>query len=227
MNKKLKILFEDNHLLIVNKLPGQLVQGDKTGDSSLLDFGKAYIKEKYNKPGKVFLGLCHRLDRPTSGIVIFARTSKALSRINKMFQLKQIDKTYWAIVNTLPEKPNGKLVDYLIKNEKQNKSKVVSASNTNAKKAILKYKLIQKLDRYYLLEIKLETGRHHQIRTQLAAQNMIIKGDVKYGARRPNKDKSIHLHARGVEFVHPVSKEILKIIAVPPEKDVIWKSLSV
>ncbi len=217
-----RILYEDNHVIVVNKLPSEIVQGDKTGDATLPDAIKAYLKEKYNKPGNVFCGVVHRLDRPTSGAVIFARTSKALERLNAQFREKETNKVYWAIVENKPEKASGRLVHFLRKNESQNKSYVVDAKTNGAKEAILSYKLIQSSERYHLLEIALETGRHHQIRTQLAAIGCIIKGDLKYGAKRSNEDGSICLHARKISFSHPTTKEIIEIIAPVPEVG-IWR----
>ncbi len=217
----MQILYEDNHLIIVNKACSEIVQGDKTGDESLIDKLKAYIKEKYNKPGDVFLGLVHRLDRPTSGIVIFARTSKALSRMNQIFKDKNIKKIYWAVVDKPPPQESGYLEHYLLKNQKQNKSYAYERQKANTKKASLSYSLKGRTNRYYLLEVELHTGRHHQIRAQLAKIGLHIKGDLKYGAPRSNPDGGIHLHARMVEFVHPVKKELLKIVAEPPE-DVLW-----
>lgn len=219
--ENLQVLLEDNHLIIVNKRSGDIVQGDKTGDKPLSDVVKEYIKDKYNKPGNVFLGTVHRLDRPTSGIVIFARTSKALERLNKMLREKTIKKTYWAVVEKFPKKEKNTLVDFLKKNSKNNKSTAYKNEIDGSKKAILHYKLLKKLDNYSLLEIDLETGRHHQIRVQLSTIGSIIKGDLKYGAKRSNKDGSIHLHARKIEFIHPVNKELIKIIA-PTPKDAIW-----
>ena len=197
------------------------MQGDKTGDKPLSEMVKEYIKVKYNKPGEVYLGVTHRIDRPTSGIVIFARTSKALTRLNKMFQDKTIEKTYWAVVEKFPKKENDTLVNYLKKNPKNNKSTAYAKEIDGSKKAILHYQLLKKLDNYSLLEIDLETGRHHQIRVQLSNIGSIIKGDLKYGAKRSNKDGSINLHARKIEFTHPVSKELIKITA-PTPKDAIW-----
>jgi len=217
----LEILFEDNHLIIINKQPGELTQGDITKDQTLGDKVKLYIKKKYNKPGDVFLGITQRLDRPTSGLIIFSKTSKALSRLNKMFKNNEIKKTYWAIVKKIPEKEKIKLENHLLKNQKQNKSYVTNSSNKKAKKAILYYESILNLDNYSLLKIKLETGRHHQIRTQLSYFGMPIKGDLKYGFSRPNSDGSIHLHSRMIDFTHPVSKKQIKIIANPP-KNKIW-----
>jgi len=208
----LEILFEDNHLIIINKQPGELTQGDITKDQTLGDKVKLYIKKKYNKPGDVFLGITHRLDRPTSGLIIFSKTSKALSRLNKMFKNNEIKKTYWAIVKKIPEKEKIKLENHLLKNQKQNKSYVTNSSNKKAKKAILYYESILNLDNYSLLKIKLETGRHHQIRTQLSYFGMPIKGDLKYGFSRPNSDGSIHLHSRMIDFTHPVSKKQIKIL---------------
>jgi len=217
----LEILFEDNHLIIINKQPGELTQGDITKDQTLGDKVKLYIKKKYNKPGDVFLGITHRLDRPTSGLIIFSKTSKALSRLNKMFKNNEIKKTYWAIVKKIPEKEKIKLENHLLKNQKQNKSYVTNSSNKKAKKAILYYESILNLENYSLLKIKLETGIHHQIRTQLSYIGMPIKGDLKYGFSRPNSDGSIHLHSRMINFTHPVSKKQIKIIANPP-KNKIW-----
>tara|TARA_B110000908_G_scaffold14293_1_gene16372 strand:+ start:279 stop:965 length:687 start_codon:yes stop_codon:yes gene_type:complete len=217
----LEVLFEDNHLLIVNKRSGDIVQGDKTGDKPLSDVAKEYIKEKYNKPGEVYLGVVHRLDRPTSGIIVFARTSKALERLNKMLRERTISKTYWAVVKNTPLKEKGSLIHFLKKNPKNNKSTVFTKETVTSKKAILHYSVIKKLDNYSLLEIDLETGRHHQIRAQLAYIGSPIKGDLKYGASRSNKDGSIHLHARKILFTHPVSKENISILA-PIPNEVIW-----
>lgn len=217
------VLYEDNHLIIVNKKAGEITQGDKTGDTPLPEKVKLWIKEKYKKPGNVFLGVVHRLDRPTSGVVVFAKTSKALSRMNKMFQEKQIQKTYWAIVEKKPQKSSGELIDHLKKNEKQNKSYVVTPKNDKTiKKAILEYQLTNSSDKYHLIEVKPLTGRHHQIRVQLANQGSIIKGDLKYGAKRSNSDGSICLHARRIEFIHPVSNESIEVIAPVPD-DSLWK----
>ena len=217
----LQVLHEDNHLVVINKRAGDIVQGDKTGDKPLSDVVKEYIKDKYNKPGAVYLGTVHRLDRPTSGVVIYARTSKALERLNKMLREKTIKKTYWAVVEKFPKKENDTLVNYLKKNPKNNKSTAYAKEIDGSKKAILHYQLLKKLDNYSLLEIDLETGRHHQIRVQLSNIGSIIKGDLKYGAKRSNKDGSINLHARKIEFTHPVSKELIKITA-PTPKDAIW-----
>jgi 23S rRNA pseudouridine1911/1915/1917 synthase len=217
----LQVLFEDNHLFIVNKRPGDIVQGDKTGDTPLSEIVKEYIAEKYNKPGAVYLGVVHRLDRPTSGIVVFARTSKALARLNKLFSERETQKTYWAIVKNSPEKASDTLVHYLRRNPKQNKSYANKNEVPNSKKAILHYSILKKLDRYTLIEIELETGRHHQIRAQLSAIGCPIKGDLKYGFDRSNKDGSIHLHARRLSFMHPIKKESVSIEAAPP-LDVIW-----
>lgn len=219
----LAILHEDNHTIVINKRPSDIVQGDKTGDETLPDKIKTYLKEKYDKPGNVFCGVVHRLDRPTSGAVVFARTSKALERLNKQFREKETNKIYWAIVESKPSKNTDRLVHWLRKNEKQNKSYVVDGSKSNdAKEAILTYRLLQSSDNYFLLEISLETGRHHQIRCQLATIGCIIKGDVKYGARRANKDASIHLHARSLTFNHPTSQEEIKVIAPVPDEP-LWK----
>lgn len=217
----LQVLFEDNHIIIINKRAGDIVQGDKTGDKPLSDVVKEYIKDKYNKPNNVYLGVVHRLDRPTSGIVIFAKTSKALTRLNKILREKTIYKTYWAVVKNKP-KEEETLTNWLKKNPKNNKSTAFNKETIDCKKAILHYKIIKKLDTYFLLEIDLETGRHHQIRCQLANIDSPIKGDLKYGFNRSNKDASIHLHARKIEFIHPVSKEKIAVIA-PTPNDVIWK----
>ena len=219
--ENLEVLFEDNHIIIVNKKAGDITQGDKTGDKPLSDVVKEYVKEKYNKPGSVFIGTVHRLDRPTSGIVIFARTSKALERLNKMLRDKTINKTYWAIVKNAPKKDNDTLINFLKKDTKKNKSFVYKKEISGSKEATLHYKTIKKLDNYFLLEINLETGRHHQIRTQLSFIGSPIKGDLKYGFNRSNKDGSISLHARKIDFVHPVSKENISIIA-PTPNDAIW-----
>ncbi len=217
----LDILFEDNHLIIVNKIPGDLSQGDITRDQTLGDKVKSYLKKKYNKKGNVYLGIAHRLDRPTSGVIVFTKTSKALSRINELFKKNDIKKTYWAIVNSMKEKNSDKLVNHLIKNKKQNKSYVTNSSNKESKKAILNYKKILDLEKYSLLSVKLETGRHHQIRTQLANIGYPIKGDLKYGYPRSNKDGSILLHSRKISFVHPINKKNIKITANPPKNN-IW-----
>jgi len=219
----LQILFEDNHLIIVNKRSGDIVQGDKTGDTPLSEIVKEYIKEKYHKPGNVFLGVVHRLDRPTTGIVVFAKTSKALERFNKMLRNKTVSKTYWAVVKNKPAKESDTLTGFLKKNPKNNKSTSYSSEIEGSKKAILHYKLIKSLNNYHLLEVDLETGRHHQIRCQLSAIGSPIKGDLKYGFDRSNKDASIHLHARKIEFIHPVSKENISLIA-PTPNDVIWEA---
>ncbi len=215
----IEVLYEDNHLIAVNKKSGDIVQGDKTGDTPLSDFVKEYIKKKYNKPGEVFLGTIHRLDRPTSGIVLYARTSKALIRMNEQFREKKVQKTYWAVVENLPPNTIDTLDNYLRKNQKQNKSYVTK--NKGGKHAILDYKLLKKLENFYLLEIRPQTGRHHQIRVQLANIGCIIKGDLKYGAKRSNKDASIHLLAQKLEFIHPVKKEPITIVA-PTPKDSVW-----
>lgn len=219
------VLYEDNHIIIVNKAPGEIVQGDKTGDKPLSEIVKEFLKEKYNKPGNVFCGVTHRLDRPTSGVVVFAKTSKALSRLNEMFKKGEMDKTYWAIVKKLPEKPEAILTHYLIKNERTNKSMAYDVEKPNTKKATLRYKLIRQSQNYFLLEVDLETGRHHQIRCQLAKIGSPIKGDLKYGAERSNPDGSISLHARSISFVHPVSKEKIHVVAPMPE-DSLWKAFA-
>lgn len=217
----LEVLYEDNHIIAVNKRPSDIVQGDKTGDTPLSDFVKQYIKEKYNKPGEVFIGTVHRIDRPVSGIVLFARTSKALTRLNQMFQGKEIQKTYWAVVKNKPKQPEGKLVHYLIKNEAKNMSRAYEKEQPGTLRSELDYSLICSSDNYHLLEIKPMTGRHHQIRVQLSSMGCPIKGDLKYGFDRSNKDASIHLHARQVEFIHPVKKEAVVIVA-PPPNEVLW-----
>ncbi len=217
----LQILHEDNHIIIVNKRVGDIVQGDKTGDTPLSDIVKQYIKEKYNKAGNVYLGVVHRLDRPTSGIVIFAKTSKALERLNKMLREKSIKKTYWAIVKNTPKKEKDTLKNWLKKNPKNNKSTAFDRECDGSKHAILHYKVIKKLDNYALLEIDLETGRHHQIRCQLAKIGSVIKGDLKYGASRSNKNGGIHLHARKISFIHPVNQTKIEVTALTPN-DVLW-----
>jgi len=215
----LEVLYEDNHLIAINKRSGDITQADKTGDPPLSDFIKTYIKNKYNKPGEVFLGTIHRLDRPTSGIVLYARTSKALKRMNEQFKNKKVKKTYWAIVNNAPPNISGTLENYLQKNQKQNKSYITK--KTNGKQAILDYKILKKLNNFYHLEIKPKTGRHHQIRVQLANIGCIIKGDLKYGSQRSNKDASIDLLAKKLEFIHPIKQKSIKIIA-PIPKTSIW-----
>ena len=230
------VLYEDNHIIAVNKTCNEIVQGDKTGDTPLSETVKAYIKDKYNKPGEVFLGVTHRLDRPTSGVVLFARTSKALTRLNEMFKShEQIKKTYWAIVQGAPKVPEARLENWLVRNEAQNKSYIVRTKDRfaegqktidkNAKQAILSYKTLVKGEHYTLLEVNLETGRHHQIRCQLAAIGCPIKGDLKYGAKRSNPDGGICLHARKIEFIHPVKKEIICITASVPN-DSLWQQFA-
>ena len=221
--QNLQILYEDNHLIAVNKRPGDIVQGDKTGDMPLSEIVKQYIKEKYNKPGNVYLGVAHRLDRPTSGIVVFAKSSKALPRLNKLFAEKEAKKTYWAVVKNMPPKTRDTLTHWLKRNTKQNKSYANKKEVPDSKKAGLDYEIIKKLDNYFLLEIDLITGRHHQIRSQLTAIGCPIKGDLKYGFDRSNKDGSIHLHARKLMFIHPVKKEKLELIA-PPPNDPVWNA---
>ncbi|HDO06743.1 MAG TPA: RNA pseudouridine synthase [Bacteroidetes bacterium] len=216
-----RILFEDNHLIVVNKLPSEIVQGDKTGDKPLSEALKRYLKEKYHKPGDVFLGVIHRLDRPVSGVVVFAKTGKALSRMNELVKQRAMQKTYWAIVKNKPPEKEGKLVHYLMRNTIKNKSFVSKTSGPDRKEAVLSYKLLASGERYHLLEVDLYTGRHHQIRAQLAAIGCPVKGDLKYGFPRSNPDASISLHARKVSFVHPVKKETLAITAEPPD-DTLW-----
>lgn len=220
------VLYEDNHIIIVNKAPGEIVQGDKTGDKPLSEMVKEYLKKKYNKPGNVFCGVTHRLDRPTSGVVMFAKTGKALSRLNEMFRNGEVDKTYWAIVKDCPAKNEGRLTHYLIKDEKTNKSKAYTVEKPHSKKAELHYRMIAASQNYYLLEIDLETGRHHQIRVQLAKMGSPIKGDLKYGFPRSNPDGSICLHARTISFIHPVSKERVKVTAPVPDEN-LWKAIEV
>jgi len=210
------VVYEDNHLIIVNKTASEIVQGDKTGDTPLSETVKQYIKEKYAKPGNVFLGVVHRLDRPVSGLVVFAKTSKALARLNEMFRNSEVKKTYWAIVKQRPPQDEGELVNYLVRNEKQNKSYAYDKEVKNSKKAVLHYRLIGHSQNYFLLEVDLKTGRHHQIRCQLAKMGCPIKGDLKYGFARSNPDGSIGLHAHRVKFVHPVSKELIDVTAPLP-----------
>lgn len=220
----LQILHEDNHLIVINKRVGDIVQGDKTGDKPLSDVVKEYIKDKYNKPGEVFLGVVHRLDRPTSGIVVFARTSKALTRMNELFSNRETQKTYWAVVKNKPSKNADNLVHYIKRNEKNNTSKAHIKEVPESKLASLDYTIIKELDNYFALEINLHTGRHHQIRAQLSAIGSPIKGDLKYGFDRSNPDGGIHLHARKLNFIHPVNKEEITITA-PTPTDSIWNSL--
>ena len=221
----MKVVYEDNHIIIVNKRSGEIVQGDKTGDKPLSDIVKEYIKEKYNKPGNVFLGVVHRLDRPVSGLVVFAKTSKSLSRLNDMFRTGDVHKTYWAITKRRDIAPEGTLTDWLTRNERQNKSYAHDHEVAGAKKAVLKYKVRSVSDNYMLLEVTLLTGRHHQIRCQLAHMGCPIKGDLKYGAPRSNPDGSISLHSRRVEFVHPVSKEQICVEAEVPA-DRLWQEIA-
>jgi 23S rRNA pseudouridine1911/1915/1917 synthase len=221
-NPELHIIYEDNHVIVVNKKASDIVQGDKTGDETLPDKIKAYLKEKYQKPGNVFCGVVHRLDRPTSGVVIFARTSKALERLNAQFREKETNKTYWAIVESKPTEMEGTLIHFLKKNEQQNKSYATLKEVPGSKKAVLHYRFLLSSDRYHLLEVKLETGRHHQIRCQLASIGSIIKGDVKYGAKRANSDGSISLHARSLSFFHPTTKELIQVVA-PVPNEAVWQ----
>ena len=218
--------YEDNHIVVVNKTSSEIVQGDKTGDTPLSEMVKQYLKEKYNKPGNVFIGVTHRLDRPVSGLVVFAKTSKALPRLNEMFRNGEVKKTYWAIVKECPKETEGELVHYLVRNEKQNKSYAYDKEVKNSKKAVLHYKLIGHSQNYYLLEVDLKTGRHHQIRCQLAKMGCPIKGDLKYGFPRSNPDGSICLHARTVQFVHPVSKEMIRLTAPVPEGN-LWNGFEI
>ncbi|MBI3502784.1 MAG: RNA pseudouridine synthase [Bacteroidetes bacterium] len=214
----MEILFEDNHLIAVNKKPSEIVQGDKTGDEPLSEKVKKYLKAKYNKPGEVFLGVIHRIDRPVSGVVIFAKTSKALARMNELFRTKEVKKTYWAVVKNKPEPESGNLIHYLKKNEQKNISRAYEKEMEGSLKAELEYKISCHSENYFLLEINPHTGRHHQIRVQLSAIGCPIKGDVKYGFKRTNEDASIHLHARKVEFIHPIKKESITITANPPDE---------
>jgi 23S rRNA pseudouridine1911/1915/1917 synthase len=217
----LQVLYEDNHIIIVNKRVGDIVQGDKTGDKPLSDVVKDYIKDKYNKPGNVYLGVTHRLDRPTTGIVVFTKTSKVLPRFNKLFSDKKINKTYWAVVKQIPEKEKATLIHWLKKNPKNNKSSAYNTEIKDSKKAILHYEVIKQLNNYFLLEVNLETGRHHQIRCQLSSIGSSIKGDLKYGFDRSNIDGGIHLHSRKIDFIHPVSKKDISVLAPTPQ-DPIW-----
>lgn len=217
------VLYEDNHIIIINKRAGEIVQGDKTGDESLCDTLKQYLKEKYNKPGNVFVGLPHRLDRPVSGIVVFAKTSKALERLNEMFRTSAVKKIYWAITRGMPQEQECELTHWILRNEKMNKSFAYPKEVKGSKHAILKYKVISNGDNYNLLEVELKTGRHHQIRCQLSAIGCPIKGDLKYGAKRSNPDGSISLHARRIEFIHPVSKQAISVTA-PVPNDKLWKT---
>lgn len=225
MSYQLDVLYEDNHIIVVNKKPSDIVQGDKTGDKPLSDIVKDYIKHKYNKPGDVFLGVVHRLDRPVSGVVLFARTSKALTRLNQLFKDRKVEKVYWAVVKNKPPRDSDTLVHYLKKNQAKNKSFVCNPKDKEALKCELSYELIASSDNFYLLEVKPKTGRHHQIRVQLAAIGCAIKGDVKYGYSRTNDNASIHLHARKLSFIHPVKKEAVEIVAAPP-KDPLWDYFS-
>lgn len=219
---QIEVLHTDNHSIVINKRPGDIVQGDKTGDEPLSEKVKQYIGETFNKPGNVFCGVVHRLDRPTSGAIVFARTSKGLSRLNEQFRGKSTKKVYWAVVEGMPEKKEATLTHYLKRNEKQNKSYASDKESEDSKKAVLHYKWLQSSDKYHLLEVTLETGRHHQIRCQLSKIGCIIKGDLKYGAKRSNKDGSIHLHARELEYDHPTSKERVKVIAPVPQEP-LWQ----
>ena len=220
----MNVIYEDNHIIVVNKESGEIVQGDKTGDTPLSDCVKDYLKRKYQKPGNVFLGVVHRLDRPVRGLVVFAKTSKALSRLNEMFRKGEVHKTYWAIVKNAPKEPSGRLTHWICRNEKQNKSYAYNSEVSGSKKAVLDYRLLASGDNYHILEIRLLTGRHHQIRCQLSAMGSPIRGDLKYGAQRSNPDGSISLLSRHVEFVHPVSKELVSLDA-PLPKDNLWQKI--
>jgi 23S rRNA pseudouridine1911/1915/1917 synthase len=218
----LQVLHEDNHVIVVNKRPSDIVQGDKTGDVTMPDQIKEFLRVKYNKPGNIFCGVVHRLDRPTSGAVVFAKTSKALTRLNEQFREKDTQKVYWAVVEKAPQSNTGHLENFLLKNEKQNKAYVHQKEVSGSKKAILDYRVLAQSDKYTLVEVTLHTGRHHQIRAQMAHIGSIIKGDLKYGAKRSNADGSIHLHARYLSFIHPTTKETIQITAPVPE-DSLWK----
>jgi len=222
----LEVLYEDNHIIVVNKKAGDLVQGDKTGDKPLGEFVKSYLREKYNKPGNIFCGVIHRLDRPVSGAVIFAKTSKALTRMNKLFREKTIQKTYWAIVEKPPLKKEDRLEHYLIKNQQKNKSRAYSKPYEGALKSVLDYAVLKTLDRYTLVKVEPISGRHHQIRVQLSTIGCCIKGDLKYGAKRSNKDASISLHAREISFIHPVKNEAITVTA-PTPKDALWNACKI
>lgn len=217
------VVYEDNHIIVVNKTASEIVQGDKTGDTPLSETVKQYLKEKYAKPGNVFIGVTHRLDRPVSGLVVFAKTGKALARLNEMFRIGSVKKTYWAIVKQRPPRPEDELTHYLVRNEKQNKSYAHEREVPGSKRATLSYRLVAQSDRYHLLEVDLQTGRHHQIRCQLAKMGCPIKGDLKYGFERSNPDGSIGLHARRVQFIHPVSGKTIDLIA-PVPSDTLWRS---
>ena len=218
----MNVIFEDNHLIVLNKQSGEIVQGDKTGDKPLSEIVKDYLREKYQKPGAAFIGVVHRIDRPVSGIIVFARTSKALARMNELFREKKIKKTYWAVVKNKPPEDAGTLIHYLKKDEKTNKSKPYNHEVSGSLRSWLDYKVIGKSDNYYLQEVDPHTGRHHQIRVQLSTIGCPIKGDVKYGFDRTNDDGSIHLHARKIEFIHPVRKEEITLTATAPN-DAVWK----
>ncbi|NBH92968.1 RluA family pseudouridine synthase [Duncaniella muris] len=221
----MEILYEDNHIIIVNKAPGEIVQGDKTGDEPLVETLKIWLKEKYDKPGNVFCGVVHRLDRPVGGLVVFAKTSKALTRLNEMFRNGDVEKTYWALSRNIPASPEGRLEHYITTTERNNKSYASLTEKKNSKKAILSYRLLGSSDRYNLIEVKLETGRKHQIRVQLSAIGCPIKGDLKYGDKRSNPDGSISLMARRIRFVHPVSGEVIDVTA-PLPADPLWQAFS-
>lgn len=221
----MEILYEDNHILIVNKAPGEIVQGDKTGDTPLVENVKQWLKEKYDKPGNVFCGVVHRLDRPVSGLVVFAKTSKALARMNEMFRNGDVHKTYWAIVRNRPPKDSDTLTHYITSRQENNKSYANVKETAGSKRAVLDYKLLASSERYHLLEVNLHTGRKHQIRVQLAAIGCPIKGDLKYGDKRSNPDGSISLQAHSIEFVHPVSKKLVSVTAPIPQTDNVWKAM--
>ena len=221
----MEVIYEDNHLIVVNKAPGEIVQGDKTGDTPLLETVRAYIKEKYNKPGNVFCGLVHRLDRPVAGLVVFAKTSKALSRMCELFRNGSVHKTYWAITRNAPAEPQGRLTHWITTVERTNKSTAHPSPRPGAKEARLSYRQIARSDRYNLLEVNLETGRKHQIRVQLSAMGCPVRGDLKYGDKRSNPDGSISLMARHIEFIHPVSGKTLALTAPVPKGDALWSAM--
>lgn len=222
--ENLQVLFEDNHIIAVNKRSSDIVQGDKTGDTPLSEVVKQWLKNKYDKPGNVFAGVVHRIDRPVSGVIVFAKTSKALSRLTEQFRTREVQKTYLAAVCAMPENESGRLINNLVKDSAKNKSRVVAEKNKMGKRSELSYKLLSRTDKYFILEVKPITGRHHQIRVQLSAIGCVIKGDLKYGAPRSNKDGGIHLHARRIDFIHPVRKEPISIIAPLPD-DPVWMSI--
>lgn len=224
--KSLEVLYEDNHIIAINKTNSDIVQGDQTGDEPLSEMVKTYIKDRYKKPGDVYLGVVHRLDRPVSGVVVFAKTSKALTRLNKMFQDKEVKKTYWAVVKNLPPDEEGTLRHFISKDSEKNRAHLYNRQRSGAKEAILHYKIMSHSANYYLLEVNLETGRHHQIRAQLSRIGCPIRGDLKYGFPRSNENGGISLHARSIEFIHPVKQEKVSIVAPPPSDDTLWREFA-